>query len=137
MSYSGNTTPDGPWFQGLTSSGAALQGIWTTNLISYSAASNFTATLAFGLKANWRINPTLQGTGTPYKLNSWYPSSSSPLDEYGQFHEYPTSGVPLGPEDLIRVGENHAGLIQDPTTVGGTVRFGSFSRWTTSVEVVL
>ena len=33
-----------------------------------------------------------------------------PVDEYGQFHDYRTSGIPLGPETLIRTGENEAGL---------------------------
>lgn len=136
MSYTGTTISDGPWLQGLTSSATALQGVWSTDLISYNASNNFTATLAFSLKANWRINPTLQGGGAV--LNSWHPSSASTIDEYGQFHTYPTSGIPLGPEDLIRVGENHAGLIKDPTAYpsGSTVTFGSFSRWTTLVEVL-
>ena len=138
MSYPGTQDADGPWLQGLTTAGTALQGVWITDLISYDSASNYTATLVNGLKGNWRINPTLENNGaTPFGLNSWYPSSSSPTDEYGQLHEYQTSGIPLGPEDLIRVGENHAGLIREATIFGREVRLGAFDRWSTLVEVVL
>ena len=78
MSYIGNTDINGPWFQGLTSSSAALQRVWATDLISYDAASNYSATLKYGLRANWRINQTLENNGVGVMdLTSWRPSTSS------------------------------------------------------------
>ena len=141
MSYIGNTDINGPWFQGLTSSSAALQGVWATDLISYDAASNYSATLKYGLRANWRINQTLENNGVGVMdLTSWRPSTSSPVDEYGQFHDYRTSGIPLGPETLIRTGENEAGLFFVNSYQNGSssysIRFGAYDRWTTSVELV-
>jgi hypothetical protein len=136
MSYPGTQDREGPWLQGLTSSGSALQGSWASSLVTYSA-TNSVATLSLGLKADWAINANMEDSISAGQLASYRPDTSGDTNKYALWNDWNAGAGQRGPEDLNLTGANAAGIYLFNAYAGAPPTFGGFSRWTTLAEIVV